>query len=96
MKYVLSSILIPLAAAAVVPRGDDGWDGPRDPDGCPQFKHIAAFSVDGLHSSDIGKWLAKGKSNISEMLDHGYLYTDAYTTFPSDSFPGTLAQYTGM
>lgn len=84
MKSVISSLLISVAAAAVVRRDfDDGWDGPRGADGCPQFQHVAVFSVDGLHASDIDKWLAKGPSNISEMLDHAYLYTDAYTTFPS-------------
>jgi predicted AlkP superfamily pyrophosphatase or phosphodiesterase len=59
------------------------------------FKHVAVFSVDGLHNSDIDKYLTKGKSNISMMLDNGYRYTNAYSTFPSDSFPGTLALFTG-
>jgi hypothetical protein len=85
MKFITSTVFISLAAAAAAIRrdGDDGWDGARDADGCPQFQHVAVFSVDGLHASDIDKWLALGTSNISEMLEHGYLYTDAYTTFPS-------------
>src|SRR6185436_8080912 len=61
----------------------------------PSFKNVAVFSIDGLHNSDIDIWLKKGSSNISMMLEHGYRYTNAYTPFPSDSFPGTLALFTG-
>jgi predicted AlkP superfamily pyrophosphatase or phosphodiesterase len=61
----------------------------------PTYKHVAFFSVDGLHNSDIDTFLAKGKSNISTMLQNGYRYTNAFTSFPSDSFPGTLALITG-
>jgi predicted AlkP superfamily pyrophosphatase or phosphodiesterase len=97
MKLIISSLLIPLTGAALLPRDSgDGWNGPRDADGTPQFQRVAIFSVDGLHSSDVNKWLAKGPSNISTMLENGYLYSDAWTSFPSDSFPGTVAQYTGM
>jgi predicted AlkP superfamily pyrophosphatase or phosphodiesterase len=98
MMSIISSLLISLASAALLSRGgdgDDGWHGDRDKDGTPIFQHVAIFSVDGLHGSDIDKWLAKGPSNISKMLDNGYRYSNAWTTFPSDSFPGTLAQYTG-
>jgi predicted AlkP superfamily pyrophosphatase or phosphodiesterase len=97
MKSLISSLLITLATAAILPRDDNhGWDGPRDADGTPQFQRVAIFSIDSLHASDIPKWLAKGASNISQMLKNGYLYSDAWTSFPSDSFPGTIAQYTGM
>ena len=98
MKSIISTLLISFASASLLPRGghdDDGWDGDRDKDGTPLFQHVAMFSVDGLHGSDIDKWLAKGASNISKMLDNGYLYSNSWTTFPSDSFPGTLAQFTG-
>lgn len=77
-----------VASAAIIKRNNHA-------DGTPNFQYVAAFSVDGLHASDIDKWLAKGPSNISQMLQNGYLYTGSYTTFPSDSFPGTVAQYTG-
>lgn len=60
------------------------------------FKYVVAISVDGLHSSDVGKYLSvRPRSNIARLLEHGYEYTDAYTSGPSDSFPGTLAQFTG-
>ena len=98
MKFSTPILLSALASAAVVRRDppDDGWDGDRNDDGSPKFKHVAAFSVDGLHNSDIDKWLAVRKfSTISAMLEHGWRYTNTNTTFPSDSFPGTLAQYSG-
>ena len=98
MKFSTPIFLSALASAAIIRRDDNdhGWNGDRDADGTPKFQHVAAFSIDGLHASDIDRWLAaKATSNISKMLEHGYRYTNAYTTFPSDSFPGTLAQYSG-
>lgn len=69
----------------------EDWDCKSSP-----FKYVVTISVDGLHSSDVEKYLSvRPKSNISQLLQHGYEYTDAYTSAPSDSFPGTLAQYTG-
>ena len=60
------------------------------------YKYVAAFSVDGLHGSDVGKYLAvRPNSNIAQLLNTGIEYTNAFTAAPSDSFPGTLAQYTG-
>lgn len=59
------------------------------------FEHVAVFSVDGLHNSDLDKYLELGPSNISQLLSTGYRYTNANTSWPSDSFPGTLAQFTG-
>ena len=60
------------------------------------FKHVVQFSVDGMHGSDVGKWVAlRPNSNFSRLLQHGYEYADAFTSAPSDSFPGTVAQYTG-
>jgi len=57
---------------------------------------MAVFSVDGMHASDVEKYLAvRPTSNISILLATGYEYTNAYTSAPSDSFPGTMAQWTG-
>lgn len=60
------------------------------------YKHVAVFSVDGLHPSDVTKYIAmRPGSTFEALLKTGYEYTDASTTGPSDSFPGTLAQFTG-
>ena len=61
-----------------------------------QFKYVLAISVDGFHSSDVEKYVQqRPKSTIAGLLKDGYEYTNAFTTAPSDSFPGTLAQLTG-
>ena len=60
------------------------------------YKHVAVFSVDGLHASDLVKYVAlRPTSNISSLLQTGHEYRGAYTSAPSDSFPGTVAQFTG-
>lgn len=60
------------------------------------YKHVATFSIDGLHSSDVEKYVAlRPKSTIATLLDTAYEYTDCYTSGPSDSFPGVAAFITG-
>ncbi|KIW59718.1 hypothetical protein PV05_04152 [Exophiala xenobiotica] len=60
------------------------------------YKHVLVFSVDGMHSSDVEKYVAvRPESNISKLLSTGYEYSNAFTSAPSDSFPGSIAQYTG-
>jgi predicted AlkP superfamily pyrophosphatase or phosphodiesterase len=60
------------------------------------YKYVAVFSIDGLHGSDVEKYVSlRPKSVIAELLENGYEYTSAYTSAPSDSFPGTLNQFTG-
>ena len=60
------------------------------------FKYVAVFSVDGFHATDVKKYVAaRPKSTIAQLLETGYEYTNAYTSEPSDSFPGTVAQFTG-
>ncbi|KAK5757682.1 hypothetical protein LTS12_012141 [Elasticomyces elasticus] len=60
------------------------------------FKYVIMISVDGMHASDVEKWTTYSPNgNISALLKTGYEYTNAYTSAPSDSFPGTMAQYTG-
>lgn len=60
------------------------------------YKHVVAISIDGLHSSDVPKYLAlRPKSTIAELLETGYEFTDAYTSAPSDSFPGVMNLFSG-
>ncbi len=60
------------------------------------YSHVAVFSIDGFHSSDVEKYVSLRKdSTIAKLLQTGYEYTDAFTSAPSDSFPGTLNQFTG-
>ncbi len=58
--------------------------------------HVLLLSVDGLHQSDLAWWVAHHPdSALAKLTGHGVEYTHAQTTFPSDSFPGMVAQVTG-
>lgn len=60
------------------------------------YKHVVMFSVDGLHGSDVEKYIAKRPdSTIATLLKTAYEYTDCYTSAPSDSFSGVAAFITG-
>lgn len=54
------------------------------------------LSVDGLRQSDLtDPKLQAYLPNITNLQKEGITYTNAFTTIPSDSFPGTLAYFTG-
>ena len=60
------------------------------------YQHVLVISVDGLHSVDLTNWIEHHPtSNIAALARHGIIYPNAFTTAPSDSFPGMLAQFTG-
>ena len=60
------------------------------------YEHVAVFSIDGFHGSDVPKYIAKRpKSTIAKLLATGFEYTNAFTSAPSDSFPGTMNLFTG-
>jgi hypothetical protein len=60
------------------------------------YKHVLLVSVDGLHAVDLSNWIEKHPAgNIAKLARHGIIYPNAFTTAPSDSFPGMLAQVTG-
>jgi hypothetical protein len=59
-------------------------------------KHVLLLSVDGLHQSDLAWYVKKyPHSALATLVSRGTEYTHAQTTFPSDSFPGMVAQLTG-
>ena len=75
-------------AAAIVPALADDCDR--------VYSHVVTFSVDGLHGSDVEKYIAKRPdSTIASLLKTGYEYTDCYTSAPSDSYPGVANFVTG-
>jgi phospholipase C len=60
------------------------------------FDHVLLLSVDGLHQADVtDPALSQSLTNILNLETTGVTYTNASTTSPSDSFPGTLAILTG-
>lgn len=69
---------------------------PSDSRSHDTYNYVAVFSVDGMHGSDVERYIAlRPQSTIAQLLETGYEYTNAFTSAPSDSFPGTLAQFTG-
>ena len=60
------------------------------------YKHVLLISVDGMHAIDLTNWIENNPaSNIATLAGHGIIYPNAFTTAPSDSYPGMLAQVTG-
>ena len=61
-----------------------------------QFKSVLLLSIDGLRQADLtDPNLQAYLPNIAFLEKTGITYNNAYTTIPSDSFPGTLAYTTG-
>jgi len=59
-------------------------------------QHIILLSVDGLHEADLtDAATAVYMPNIIALEQNGITYTNARSSSPSDSFPGTLALVTG-
>jgi hypothetical protein len=53
-----------------------------------KYKYVLSFSVDGLHSSDVGKYIAlRPESTIARLLETGYEYSDAFTSAVSRFIP---------
>ena len=79
-------------AANTAALAEDGYgDGRR-------YEHVLLISVDGLHSVDLTNWItspAHWNSALTTLARRGAIYPHAYTTGPSDSFPGMIAQLTG-
>lgn len=62
----------------------------------PTYQHVLLISVDGMHAVDLANYIAQHPtSNLAKLAAHGITYPNAFTTAPSDSYPGMLAQVTG-
>jgi hypothetical protein len=82
--------MIGAIASGNMARADD--DDHRDRD----IRHVLLISVDGMHGVDLQRWI-KGhpEGALAELAERGTTYSQAFTTAPSDSFPGMIAQVTG-
>ncbi len=59
-------------------------------------EHVLLVSVDGMHQSDLAWYVQTHPgSTLAALMARGVDYSDASTPFPSDSFPGLIAQVTG-
>ncbi len=62
----------------------------------PTYQHVLVISVDGMHAIDLANYVqAHPDSNFARLARQGIVYPNAFTTAPSDSYPGLLAQFTG-
>ncbi|TQL56711.1 alkaline phosphatase family protein [Oryzihumus leptocrescens] len=69
---------------------------PRPRAGHPGSRHVLLLSVDGLHQSDLDRYvLVHPGSALARLVRTGTSYTHASTPVPSDSFPGMVGQVTG-
>lgn len=93
--YFLSTAAVAaamLAGGITVARADDD-SGHSQRHG---YKHVLLISVDGMHAIDLKRWVeSRPGGNFAQLTNHGVVYPNAYTTAPSDSYPGMLAQVTG-
>ncbi len=67
-------------------------------EGRGRYAHVLLISVDGLHAVDLARWTADpahANGALATLARHAAVYPNAYTTGPSDSFPGMVAQVTG-
>jgi hypothetical protein len=82
---ITALIAVPVAAAH-----------PSDEHGHNAVKHVLVLSIDGMHQSDLSWYSAQHpQSALARLVARGTEYTHAQTTYPSDSFPGMVAQFTG-
>jgi hypothetical protein len=94
--YLLSTVAIAgaMLACGVTAARADGDD--RHSQAGHGYKHVLLVSVDGMHSIDLSRWIAsRPGGNFAKLAHNGVVYPNAYTTAPSDSYPGMLAQVTG-
>ena len=83
----LGALGLVAAVAGAQPAADDEGDAGN---------HVLLISVDGLHQTDLA-WYVRTHpdSALAELVGRGVEFTNARTPFPSDSFPGMVAQVTG-
>ncbi len=81
---VLCGTAQPASAGSTVPAVSAGYE------------HVLLLSVDGIHAVDLAKWIQNNpNSNFAKLAASGIIYPNAFTTAPSDSYPGMIAQMTG-
>ena len=59
-------------------------------------RRVLLISIDGLHAVDLANFIQSNPhSTLAQLSSTGVTYTQAYTSKPSNSFPGLLALVTG-
>lgn len=93
MKKILSVALAAVLTLATASAGAADEDNPR---GEHAVKHVLLISVDGMHQRDLDWFVTMNpNSTLAGLVNHGVVYKNARSPFPSDSFPGMVGQVTG-
>jgi predicted AlkP superfamily pyrophosphatase or phosphodiesterase len=89
-RWVIGAVATTAMLLAAVPASAN--DGGHE----HHVDHVLLLSVDGLHQQDLTWWTSHHPgSELAKLTRTGVEYAHAQTTFPSDSFPGMVAQLTG-
>ncbi len=92
MKKSISALVLSFAllvGTLPVRAGDDELSAGK-------INHVLLISVDGLHALDLTNFVASHQqSTLAQLSGHGFTYTNASTSLPTDSFPGLAALVTG-
>jgi Type I phosphodiesterase / nucleotide pyrophosphatase len=84
------AIGIPVAAVSAHSRGAGAGTSHS------RIQHVLLISVDGLHQSDLERYVANHPSSeLAKLAAGGVEYSNAHTSDPSDSDPGGTALMTG-
>jgi hypothetical protein len=91
LRFRVLAVLATLGLAGVVVAAQ-----PAGADENASARHVLLISVDGLHNTDLAWYVANHPgSALAKLVKNGVNFTNAQTPFPSDSFPGMVAQVTG-
>ena len=91
--YLVSTTAAIVAACPVIAAQPTASE---DPAVGPGYEHVLLISVDGMHAVDLANWIRNNPtSNFAKLAGSGIIYPNAFTTAPSDSYPGMIAQVTG-
>jgi hypothetical protein len=89
-KLLWSSTAIALASVAA------HHAAATEPAVSSDYEHVLLISVDGMHAIDLANWVQNHpSSNFAKLANTGIVYPNTFTTAPSDSYPGMIAQVTG-
>ncbi|HEV1995013.1 MAG TPA: alkaline phosphatase family protein, partial [Candidatus Acidoferrum sp.] len=60
------------------------------------MQRVILLSIDGMHSLDLANLIKeRPESTLAKLSQHGVTYSNASTSFPSNSWPGLLSMVTG-
>jgi|HubBroStandDraft_6_1064221.scaffolds.fasta_scaffold02079_7 hypothetical protein len=101
MKRILKKLQSGLTAAFLLMGSTAGslYAGPQQSDSSKSsvnVQHVLLISVDGLHALDLANYVNSHQdSTLAALSRSGITYTNAFTSSPSDSFPGLATLVTG-